>query len=144
VDHRSSMTASCSPEELFSWVSDLDRYPSWLTIIREVERLSVADGTDVWSVELRAKVGPFARSKQLRMVRVAHDAPHHARFERHEDDGRDHAAWVLDATVSSVDGGSQLDIHLHYSGGLWGGLLDTVLDGEVDRAKVRLAALVDQ
>ena len=54
-------------------------------------RLEPDDGRPAWRVELRARVGPFARSKQLRMVRTVYEPERIARFERIEDDERDHA-----------------------------------------------------
>ena len=56
-----------------------------------------------WSVDLRGRLGPFARAKRLRMVRTVHEPDHHARFERVEHDGRQHSPWVLDATVAGGD-----------------------------------------
>ena len=56
------------------------------------------------------------------------------RFERDEVDGRDHAAWKLEATVSPTDpagdnrsGGSDVVVHLHYSGALWSTPLEIAL-----------------
>ena len=60
------------------------------------------------TVDLRGRLGPFARAKRLRMVRTAHDPDRHARFERVEHDGRDHSPWILDADISSSDAGSTL------------------------------------
>ena len=92
------LDAPCPPEELFAWVDDLARYPSWLSIVTRAE--AYAGDPLAWSVDLRGRVGPFARSKRLRMVRTSFEPPRLAVFERQEDDGRQHAAWVLRAEVS--------------------------------------------
>ena len=57
------------PEVVFGFVDDLDHYPQWMGLVHGVTR----ESESTWSVELRARVGPFARSKRLRMVRVAHE-----------------------------------------------------------------------
>jgi hypothetical protein len=51
---------------LFEQVATLDRYPPWMRLVHRVEPLAADDGRPAWWVELRARVGPFARSKQLR------------------------------------------------------------------------------
>jgi hypothetical protein len=97
-----------------------------------------------WSVEIRAQVGPFARSKQLRMVRARHEPDRLVEFERTEIDGRNHARWALRVEVEPVDDTSSfVTMHLAYDGALWtGGLLDRVLDEEIRRGRVGLTALV--
>ena len=97
------MQAPCPPEALFAWVDDLGRYPSWLGIVERAEpEAPAADGEVAWTVDLRGKVGPFARSKRLRMVRTARTEPTRAVFERRETDGRHHSAWLLEAEVTEV------------------------------------------
>jgi hypothetical protein len=66
VDVTATLDAPCGADELFSWVDDLNRYAQWLSIIANV----TADGDDTWMVDLRGRVGPFARSKRLRMRRT--------------------------------------------------------------------------
>jgi hypothetical protein len=132
-----------SAAELFEHVATLDRYPAWMRLVHRVEALPPDDGRPAWRVELRARVGPFARSKQLRMVRTVHEPPHRVRFERVQDDDRDHAAWILGANVSDVDGGSRLVTELSYSGKLWGSaVLERVLEDEIRRGKEALTGLV--
>lgn len=118
-------------------VADLGTYQHWLTLVHEVEQADRAEADDgpVWWVTLRAKVGPFARSKRLRMVRTSSDAPTSVRFERREIDGRDHSGWIMDATVSAIeDTESEVSVRLRYDGSLWNGALDTVFGGAVDGA----------
>ena len=64
-------------------VSDLGTYPDWLDIVGK----AVPAGDAAWTVDLRGKVGPFARSKRLRMVRTLAQAPNRVLFEREELDG---------------------------------------------------------
>jgi hypothetical protein len=132
-----------SAADLFAHVATLDRYPSWMRLVHRVDPVDPDGGRPAWRVQLRARVGPFARSKQLRMVRTVCDAPHRVRFERIQDDHRDHAEWVLTATVDDVDGGATLVTDLRYSGSLWGSaILQRVLDDEIRRGKDALRGLV--
>ena len=132
------LDAPCPPSELFDWVEDLDRYPSWLTIVTRTQ----PDGDDAWLVDLRGRLGPLARSKRLRMERVALEPDHRAVFRRAERDGRHHADWVLTATVEPEGDGSRLVMDLHYGGGLWGPVLERLLRDEIEASRARLLALV--
>jgi len=141
-----SLDAPCPPDRLREWVDDLERYPAWLSIVPRADRDAFeADGDQPpsWSVELRATLGPLARSKRLRMVRTV-DEPGHLRFERRETDGRQHSPWVLDATIETRDGGaaSRLVMNLHYGGSFGGNLLERLLGDEIERSKPRLLELV--
>ena len=130
-------------DSLFAQVATLDRYPAWMRLVHRVEELAPDDGRKAWRVQLRARVGPFARSKQLRMVRTAFEPGRMARFERIEDDDRDHAAWILAATVAAAEGGATVVTDLTYSGSLWGsGVLQRILDDEIRRGKDALSGLV--
>jgi hypothetical protein len=143
VDVTATLDAPCPPETLFTWVEDLARYPDWLDIVpRAVPAEPGADGRPAWTVDLRGRLGRFARSKRLRMVRVVHDRPEAVRFERQEDDGRTHSPWVLEARVEPGADGSRLIMHLHYGGGLWGPLLERLLGDEIERSRPRLLACV--
>jgi hypothetical protein len=144
MDVTASLEAPCTPEALFAWTDDLGRYPEWLDIVpRAVPADPHADDVGpAWSVDLRGRLGPFARAKRLRMVRTAREAPSHARFERVEHDGRDHSAWVLDATVDQVPDGARLVMRLHYGGRLWMPALDRVLADEIERSRPRLLRAV--
>jgi hypothetical protein len=123
-------------------VADLTRYPQWLDI---VPRASTApahpdDDGPAWSVDLRGRLGPFARAKRLRMVRTVDDGDRHVRFERTEHDGRQHSPWVLDASIDEHDGASVLTMRLHYGGRLWMPALDRILTDEIERSRPRLLA----
>jgi hypothetical protein len=138
VEIDAALDAPCPPAELFTWVDDLSRYPSWLTIVTTAE----PDGDGCWVVDLRGRFGPLARSKRLRMQRTTLEPERLAVFERSERDDRDHSPWVLRAQVSPTGSGSHLDMHLHYGGGLWGPVLERLLRDEIDHSRDRLLALV--
>ncbi|MCU1344077.1 MAG: hypothetical protein JWL70_343 [Acidimicrobiia bacterium] len=140
VELTASLDTAASPEVLFAWLEDLSRYPQWLSIVAKVE----PSGTDAWLVDLRGRLGPFARSKRLRMVRTVHEPFERVVFERHELDDRDHGSWVLDAHVHPAgNGGSSMAIELRYSGGLWAPVLERLVNEEVQRSGPRLKALVE-
>jgi hypothetical protein len=155
MDARARLDAPCAPEDLFAWVDDLARYPQWMGLVHRVEQEPVAsDGERAWMVELRARVGPLARSKRLRMVRTQLQPHHTVVFERREADGRTHSPWILRVEVRPTTNGagadgaaprphSSLDVHLHYGGRLWtGGLLERALADEIERGRERLYELV--
>lgn len=128
---------------LFEHIATLDRYPAWMRLVHRVEEIAPDGGRPAWRVELRARVGPFARSKQLRMVRTVFEPDARVRFERIQDDDRDHAAWILGATVAAADGGATVATELTYSGNLWGSnVLQRVLDDEIRRGKQALRDVV--
>lgn len=140
------LVAPVSPAALFEHVGDLDAYPAWMPLIHEVHRLADdPDGSPVWSVELRATVGPFARSKRLRMRRTDYRTDELAVFERSEDDGRRHSPWILRATLTTVTEPDEttLTMTMTYGGSLWTGpVLERVLDDQVRRGSEQLLALV--
>jgi hypothetical protein len=144
VDVVADLDAGCPPDRLREWIRELDRYPSWLSIVPRAEPEPPADlsGARAWSVELRAKVGPLARSKRLRMVRTVDDLDH-VRFERAELDGKQHSPWVLDARISSTAHGSRVTMSLHYGGRFGGGPVERLLHDEIDRSRPRLRELVE-
>jgi hypothetical protein len=137
-----SVVVPASPHELFPYVSRLEAYPPWLRLVHRAE-LVAADPVPTWDVELRARVGPFARSKRLRMQRVEVEVDRGARFERAEVDGRDHAMWALQVELAPAGHDTMLTMHLAYDGKLWtGGVLERVLDDEIRRARVKLVELL--
>lgn len=142
VEIRATLDSSCSAEIMRSWVNDLGLYPRWLSIVPRAELVEADGGSQAWAVELRAKVGPLARSKKLRMERVA-DTPAHVRFERRETHGRDHSSWVLDAEIEPVDSGCRLTMILQYGGAFGGGLVERLLRDEIESSKQKLRALVE-
>jgi hypothetical protein len=144
VDVTATLDAPCAPELLFDLVADLSRYPEWLDIVPRAVPAENGDGAPAWTIDLRGRLGPFARSKRLRMVRTRNDAPKAVVFERRERDGRSHSPWLLEATVEEGDdGSSRLTMHLHYGGGLWGPLVERLLSDEIERSRPRLLALLE-
>jgi len=149
VDVTATLAADVPIDALFEVVADLGTYPEWLDIVGRAE----PDGTDgdaAWSVDLKGQVGPFRRSKRLRMVRASFDDPDatgraSVRFERRELDGRSHSDWVLSAELSTPagDGAPELRMRLHYGGNLWVPLLDRILTDEIERSRPRLVAFVE-
>jgi hypothetical protein len=149
MDLTAELVAPCDRDELFPWVDDLGRYPEWLDIVPRAVPVDPHpdDPGPAWSVDLRGRLGPFARSKRLRMVRTVHQASHLVRFERAEHDGRDHSPWVLIAEVTAANGAggdasSRLTMRMHYGGGLAGPLMEKLLVDEIERSRPRLLALV--
>jgi hypothetical protein len=133
-------------ERAFALVDDLAAYPAWMDLVHDVEEVPPTDGDRTWNVELQAQVGPFARSKRLRMVRTVHDPEHRVVFERAEVDGRRHSPWILAATldpVGSDQGDIRLTMTLTYGGNLWtGAVLQRVLDDHVERGAAALHDLL--
>lgn len=130
-------------ERVAEIVGDLATYPEWLGLVTETASAEGDGEQPAWSVTIRAKVGPFARSKKLRMVRTAHDVVDGVttiRFERKEIDGRDHSPWTLDATVGSEDAGSTVTMDLRYGGRLWTAPLEPILGSFIDDAGPGLEA----
>jgi Polyketide cyclase / dehydrase and lipid transport len=139
-----------SPERTFGLVDDLARYPSWMGLVHEANPApsSPTDPADApaWTVELQARVGPFARSKRLRMVRTVHEPTRLVTFERNEIDGRSHAPWTLRAEIVEVEPDAvRLTMTLTYGGNLWtGAVLQRVLDDEVTKGSDSLLLLVER
>lgn len=116
------------------WLAGLDAYPEWMTLVHSAHRVA----TDAWDVEIRARVGPFARSKRLRMVRTVDD-PLHVVFVREETDGKVHAPWTLEIVISPRGDGCSVSVEMTYGGSLWtAGLLDKVLAQHIEAGKAGL------
>ncbi len=156
-----------TPAELFAVVSDLTTFPRWIDLVHKVEahpptgegdgteaavtgRSTAAAGEPAWLVTLRAEIGPFTRSKRLRMVRTVHRPPSGGngglvRFDRAELDGRDHAGWTMEIGVEPAEGpndiASRANCRLHYDGALWNRLLEGRLDDTAERATAGLQAI---
>ena len=116
-------------------MKDLSGYAAWLGFVLAAAP-DAAGGA--WLVDIGTRLGPFRRSKRLRMVSVATDDAWRCRYERCELDGREHSPWVLAATVGPAPEGAKLTMDLSYGGGLWLPGLDLVLDAEIRGAGRRL------
>src|SRR5258705_428708 len=135
MDVSASLDAPFPASAVFPWVADLDRYPEWLDIVRS----AVPDGGEAWSVDLRARLGPFSRSKRLRMVRAELLTDRRARFERSELDGRAHSPWVLEAVLEpDGEAACHVTMSLHYGGGGLSSAVERLLRSEIERCKRRL------
>jgi hypothetical protein len=145
MDIRVDVDLACSVKDLLPLINDLGQYPRWMGLVHAV--VPEADN-QAWQVELRGKIGPFARSKRLRMVQVETSSAEHLRFERAEVDGRSHSAWVLEAKVSQKDAAiastTTLNMTLQYSGRLFSSVVERALHDEIEASKQRLRKLVAQ
>jgi uncharacterized protein YndB with AHSA1/START domain len=144
VDVTATVEAPVGVEKLFAVVADLTTYPRWLSIVHQVTaQADVSGEPSSWMVELRGKVGPFARSKRLRMVQSTCESPNIVVFERRETDGRKHSPWVLTAQVETTSVGSNLTVNLHYGGTLFtGGVLERLLADQIVQGRERLLAVL--
>ena len=140
MDVQATVDAPVGVEKLFAVVADLETYSQWLDIVHVVEVEPSGDNeSNAWLVELRGKVGPFARSKRLRMVRSVCESPNTVIFKRSETDGRMHSPWVLTAQLSQTAIGSSVTVHLHYGGKLiTGGVLERLLADQIAQGREKL------
>ena len=139
IDVRASFDAEVSDAQLFDVIRNLGTYPQWLDIVHFAEPIDSVHGLQSWNVELRAKIGPFARSKRLRMVRTVDEHSQRCVFERRETDGKKHAPWVLTSEVAASGTKSMLTVHLHYGGSLFdGGIVERVLADQIENGKAKL------
>jgi carbon monoxide dehydrogenase subunit G len=138
VKYASSVDLTVAPAVVLPFVNDLSRYVEWMPLVHSATPV----GESLWDIELRAKVGVFARSKRLRMRKTMDDGVVIV-FEREEADGRRHSPWVLRVTVSPTRSGANVQMDLAYGGNLWtAGVLDRVLAAQVDEGKAGLARVV--
>ena len=149
MKHSSELLVEASPADVHAVLRDLATYPAWNDLVDEalVDSDTSGDDAPAWRTTLRAQVGPFARAKQLRFVRVRDisDADRfQTRFERHELDGRDHANWIMETEVQSggTDEQSMVRLDLTYEGGLWVPTLSSVLGSAIERSVTRLSHYV--
>jgi carbon monoxide dehydrogenase subunit G len=138
MNYSSTVDVPAAVEVVRPFVEDLASYPTWLPMVHNVSALT----SDAWSVELRAKVGVFARSKMLRMRRTINEE-NIIVFERDEEDGRQHSPWVMRVSIIPSASGTNVTIDLSYGGTLWSaGILDRVLASQVDAGKAGLVRAV--
>ncbi len=133
------------PHHVLEIVSDLATYPRWLSVVSEAAPTEAIDTepSPIWIITLRAKVGPFARSKRLRMARLG-ITDTEAVFERAEIDGREHSTWRMVSSVAEGPAGSLLSMDLSYDGSMWSGPLEAILQSEASDAGPRLSELARQ
>lgn len=141
MDLDARATVRIEPVTVLAALADLGTYPHWLTIVAAARPA----GDDAWDVDLRGRVGPFSKTKRVRMARTALDeGSGTVRFERRELDGRDHNAWVLTGEATPVDTRTTgVHVHLHYGGGLLLPGADLLLRREVNDAGRRLQSYLE-
>jgi ribosome-associated toxin RatA of RatAB toxin-antitoxin module len=138
MQYSSDVVVPVEPAFVYPYVADLARYIEWMPMVHD----AVAVGDGVWNVELRAKVGVFARSKRLRMKRTVNTSQQVV-FERDEVDGRRHSPWKMSVALNAAEAGCVVTVDLSYGGNLWtAGILDRVLAAQVDAGKTGLARVV--
>jgi len=138
VDVSLGAKIDAAPAAVLAEVADLPGYPSWHGMVKKVE----PDG-EGWLVDLVGKVGPFSRSKQVRLVRAdeGDEAPGEVRFVRVERDREDHSRWELVAAVDppAGEGPCMLRFNLRYDGSSpLAGMLEPLIRAEVHRSADRL------
>ena len=161
MDLSASLRTTADVETVLGHVRNLDSYTEWMPLVHSAVP-EPGSTPAAWSVELRARVGPFARSKRLRMVRTVMDdgassvsgtrAPARIVFERRELDGRAHAAWRLEVVVTpaprvSPDApgatpATELTMHLSYDGRFFASVVESILRQHIDEGRERLSALL--
>ncbi len=145
MKHSSELDVQADASVVIEVLADLATYPSWNDLVSSAEPMEASDGDPgpAWRTTLRAQVGPFARSKQLRFVRYEL-TDSSVRFVRREIDGREHAQWLMEADVAASGAGSTVTLGLSYDGGLWVPALGGVLSSAIERATDRLPAYLEQ
>jgi hypothetical protein len=130
---------------VFDVLADLATYPQWFELVHRVQPAepSAADEGPAFLVDLRARVGPLARSKRLRMVRTEHEPHRRVRYDRREVDGRRHSTWELTARLRPLAEGVEVRVDLHYGGHLWSRPLQALLESHIERATPRLQQLIE-
>lgn len=128
------------PAAVMAEIEDLSSYPEWHGMVNKVE----PDG-DGWLVDLGARVGPFTKSKRVRLERAPAEAgaPGQVRFVRAEQDGKDHGHWELEGTVEPATGAGpcMLRFRLAYDGtSPLASMLEPFLKAETHRSADRLRA----
>ncbi|HEX7167474.1 MAG TPA: hypothetical protein VF230_10885 [Acidimicrobiales bacterium] len=153
MDFTGEAAVAADRRRVFALVRDLSTYPGWFSVVRAAEADATAEAA--WVVDLGASLGPLTRTKRVRMRRTVDDEPAgRARFERDEQDGRQHSAWVLEARIAGAGAGAgdgdgdgdghgalTLTMHLYYGGIAWVPGLDRLLRDEAKRAAARLQRL---
>ncbi len=161
MKHSSDLVVDALAPTVIDALEDLSTYPEWNDLVSQARPAPAVDGDPgpAWLTTLRAQVGPFARSKQLRFVRddtsitdpsaestaaqVTAEQPVQVVFVRREQDGRAHAQWTMTALVTPDGEASNVTLELSYDGGLWIPALGAILGGAIDRATERLPSYVE-
>lgn len=148
MDVEASAVVRAPVLDVFGVLEDLATYPDWLSIVGSAAPAPAApaDEGPAWLMELVARIGPISRRKRVRMVRTVRDPEAgEVRFERREDDQRDHSPWVLTGRAAPSEEPAEataLAVHIHYGGTSRLPGIDILLRQEARRAGERLEALL--
>ena len=126
--------------DVIRMVSDLATYGEWVTLIES----ATPTADDTWTVDLAADIGPFRRSKRLRMQRTSPPDSACVTFERNEIDGRQHATWKMTVDVAASGAGSEVSLRLFYSGRLRLGPLERLVSDEIAASAQRLDHVISE
>jgi hypothetical protein len=138
---RASLETLVDRKNAYSVLRDLTQYPKWLDIVHAAVKEEGSDSA--WTIELRGKVGPFARSKRLRMVRTTDDANSSVVFERSEIDGRNHSNWRLTVYFGGAGNEIEVSVEMFYGGSMFGGgILERMLADQIERSRPKLILLL--
>ena len=136
------LDAPCPPEELFAWVDDLARYPSWLSIVTRAEAYA-GDPPPGRSTSVAASARSPGRSG------CGWCAPASSRRGWPCSSGRSTTAASTPPGCCGPRSarwapgtGSHLAMRLHYDGALWGPVLERLLADEIEQGRLRLLELV--
>jgi len=138
---RASLETLVNREVAYSVLRDLTQYPKWLDIVHAAVKEEGSE--NAWIIELRGKVGPFARSKRLRMMRTSDDANSSVVFERTEIDGRNHSEWKLTVFLAGAGDEAEVSVEMFYGGSMFGGgILERMLADQIERSRPKLVLLL--
>lgn len=145
MKHSSDLLVEADAPTVIAALADLSTYPEWNDLVSAASPAAPFEGDKgpAWLTTLRAQVGPFARSKQLRFVRDDQNPLHKVRFVRREIDGRNHAEWLMEASIQAAGSASKITLTLSYGGGLWVPALGGILGGAIERATTRLPSYLE-
>lgn len=143
MKHSTELVVDADAMLVVDVLADLSTYPAWNDLVSAAAPDEAVDDDPgpAWRTTLRAQVGPFARSKQLRFVRdmkTSTGDEHVVRFVRRELDERQHAPWTMEAGVEPAGQASRVTLTLSYGGGLWIPALGAILGTAIERATLRL------
>lgn len=140
IEIQATQRLTSSSADVIREVSDLSSYGEWVTLIESATPLS----DDTWTLVLAADVGPFRRSKRLRMQRTSPPGSASVTFERNEIDGRQHASWKMIVEVTESGTGSEVSVQLHYSGRMRLGPLERLVTDEIAASAQRLDDVITE
>lgn len=149
MEHRFTTEIGASRARVFDVIANVDTYADWLEVVQRVEpatgSTSSVDGAaegPAWFVTLRAKLGPLARSKRLRVAPDIAAEPSRFRLVRTELDGRNHSPWIFDSSLDeAATDTTKLTMTLTYGGSLWSPALTGVLERQLTSAAAKLETL---